>query len=41
MKLSKSHFHSRVYKIPELFFEDQRLSSFAGLILWFLTQIGA
>ena len=42
MKLSKSHFHSRVYKIPELFFEDQRLSSFAGLILFqaFFSQLG-
>ena len=33
MKLSKAHFHSRVHKIPELCFEDQRLSSFSGLII--------
>ena len=34
MKLSKTHFHSHVYKIPELHFEDQRLSSFSGLIVF-------
>lgn len=34
MKFSKAHFHSRVYKIPELDFEDQRLSSFSGLIIF-------
>ena len=34
MKLSKTHFHSRVHKIPELHFEDQRLSSFSGLIVF-------
>ncbi len=34
MNLSKAHFHSRVYKIPELSFEDQRLSSFSGLIIF-------
>ena len=41
MKLRKTHFHSRVYKIPELFFEDQRLSSFAGLIVFqaFFSQL--
>jgi hypothetical protein len=33
VKLSKAHFHRRVYKIPELHFEDQRLSSFSGVIL--------
>jgi len=34
VKLSKTHFHSRVHKIPELCFEDQRLSSFSGLIIF-------
>jgi|TARA_B100002003_G_scaffold208436_1_gene203139 hypothetical protein len=34
VNLSKAHFHSRVYKIPELSFEDQRLSSFSGLIIF-------
>ena len=34
MKLSKAQFHSRIYKIPELYFEDQRLSSFSGLIIF-------
>ncbi len=33
MKYSKSHLHSRVYKIPEMRFEDQRLSSFSGLVV--------
>lgn len=33
MKFSRAYFHRRVYKIPELCFEDQRLSSFSGLIL--------
>ena len=33
MKYSKSQIHSRVYRIPEVCFEDQRLSSFSGLIL--------
>ena len=41
MKLSKAHFHSRVHKIPELCFEDQRLSSFSGLIIFqaFFTRL--
>ena len=34
MKLSKAQFHSRVYEIPEIYFEDQRLSSFSGLIIF-------
>jgi len=33
VKFSKAHFHHPVYKIPELRFEDQRLSSFSGLVL--------
>jgi hypothetical protein len=33
VKFSRAYFHRRVYKIPELCFEDQRLSSFSGLIL--------
>jgi hypothetical protein len=33
VKYSKSHYSSRVYKIPELRFEDQRLSSFSGLVV--------
>lgn len=33
MKYSKSEYSSRVYKIPEMFFEDQRLSSFSGLVI--------
>ncbi len=41
MKLSKAHFHSRVHKIPEFCFEDQRLSSFSGLIIFqaFFTKL--
>jgi hypothetical protein len=30
VKLSKAHFHAVVHAIPELCFEDQRLTSFAG-----------
>jgi len=33
VKFSRAYFHRPVYKIPELRFEDQRLSSFSGLIL--------
>lgn len=33
MKLSKSQFYSRVYRIPELKFEDQRLTSYSGLVV--------
>lgn len=33
MKLSKAHFESRVHKIPELRFEDQRLTSYAGMVI--------
>lgn len=34
MKFSKKHVFSRVFKIPEIKFEDQRLTSFAGLVLY-------
>jgi hypothetical protein len=34
VKSSKSQIHSHVYRIPELQFEDQRLTSFSGLILF-------
>ena len=34
MKFSKKHIFSRVFKIPEIKFEDQRLTSFAGLVLY-------
>jgi len=33
VKYSKAQIFSRVYKIPELRFEDQRLTSFAGLVI--------
>jgi len=34
VKYSKNEIHSRVYKIPEIRFEDQRLTSFAGLVIF-------
>ncbi len=34
MKFSKKEIFSRVFKIPEIKFEDQRLTSFAGLVLY-------
>lgn len=34
MKFSKAKIFSRVFKIPEIKFEDQRLTSFAGLVLY-------
>jgi hypothetical protein len=34
VKVSKAQFHARVQSIPELRFEDQRLTSFAGCILF-------
>lgn len=34
MKFSKKHIFSRVFKIPEIKFEDQRLTSFAELVLY-------
>lgn len=33
MKSSKAQIFSRVHKMPELRFEDQRLTSFAGLVI--------
>lgn len=33
MKLSRAQTHCRVYKMPELFFEDQRLTSFSGTVV--------
>ncbi len=32
MKYNKAQIHSRIYSIPQLKFEDQRLTSFAGLV---------
>jgi hypothetical protein len=34
VKFSKKHIFSRVYKVPVIKFEDQRLTSFAGLVLY-------
>jgi len=34
VKYSKNEMYSRVYKIPEVKFEDQRLTSFAGLVIF-------
>ncbi len=34
MKFSKKQIFSRVFKIPQIKFEDQRLTSFAGLVLY-------
>ena len=34
MKYSKSQIMSRAYKIPQLKFEDQNLTSFAGLVIF-------
>ena len=34
MKLNRSFFLSRVYKIPEIKFEGQKLSSYSGLVLF-------
>jgi hypothetical protein len=34
VKYSKKHFFSRVYKIPQIRFEDQKLTSFSGLIIF-------
>ena len=33
MKYSKSNYSRKVYKIPEMFFKDQRLSSFSGMVI--------
>ena len=34
MKFSKKEIFSRLFKIPEIKFEEQRLTSFAGLVLY-------
>ena len=34
VKYSKNEIQSRVRKIPEIRFEDQRLTSFAGLVIF-------
>jgi len=41
VKLSRTQIHSRVYRIPEICFEDQRLTSFAGLVVFqaFFSQL--
>ena len=33
MKFSKARIHARVYRLPQLRFEEQRLTSFSGLVL--------
>jgi len=33
VKSSKAQIHTRVHKIPQLRFEDQHLTSFAGLVV--------
>jgi hypothetical protein len=33
VKFSRAQIHARVYRLPELQFEDQRLTSHAGLVL--------
>ena len=40
MKYSKSQIMSRAYKIPELKFEDQNLTSFAGLVIFQPLMLG-
>ena len=40
MKYSKREIMSRVYKIPELKFEDQNLTSFAGLVIFQPLMLG-
>ncbi len=42
MKCSKTSLHRKTHRIPEIRFEDQRLTSFAGLILFqsLFTRIG-
>ncbi len=34
VKCSRKEIYSRVHKIPKIKFEDQRLTSFAGLIIF-------
>ena len=33
MKFSRNEINSRVHKVPEIRFEDQKLTSFAGLVV--------
>jgi hypothetical protein len=42
MKCSKSSIHRKTHRIPEIRFEDQRLTSFAGLVLFqaLLSRLG-
>ena len=40
MKYSKSEIMSRAYKIPDLKFEDQKLTSFAGLVIFQPLMLG-
>ena len=40
MKYSKSEIMSRAYKIPDLKFEDQNLTSFAGLVIYQPLMLG-
>ena len=34
VKCSKTDIHRKTHRIPEIKFEDQRLTSFAGLVLY-------
>ena len=34
MKFSKAATHRKTHRIPEIKFEDQRLTSFAGLVVY-------
>jgi len=42
MKCSKAAIHRKTHRIPEIKFEDQRLTSFAGLVVYqsLLSRIG-
>jgi len=40
VKYSKSEITSRAYKIPDLKFEDQNLTSFAGLVIFQPLMLG-
>ncbi len=40
MKYSKREIMSQAYKIPDLKFEDQNLTSFAGLVIFQLLMLG-
>ncbi len=41
MKSSRNEINSRVHKIPEIRFEDQKLTSFAGLVViqWLVARL--